>query len=457
MCRNSGRGENVKQNVIRMLQALRMLAYEELSLEDKRVQAEWDNSGKKLQVTGKRQEKTARGSKTIKGTTLGDLVNLLEEYRKSKDSDEKILEEKLQTKDVQAVIDRLRDFELFTDKSKNKNRGYWIFDLSLKPDENIQQLIDSKWSKWNDCGQQPEPQQLEPSTISSFETRMTRIRGSAELSESNPTPRVTGPQPSENPEFKFADRYKQILFKRLLSLDFEVQEEQVQAAMKSRLIGSFMLHGQPGCGQEVLNNRLFQLIEGQPKRFKFPMISPTGKHPRRMWNCLTKQLEVSTDTKPEKIADFICQWRQTKDVLFTVDGVDCMLPELSSELLEKFWQKIVDISQEKKPYSAKPRRRLLMFLVDYEGNCHQNIPIVRDWNHPDYPRVPLLLEPARVFPLAVLDRWIRKAIKDSVIPEGLTAQMVLDASNQGIPEDVYKAICDHCDINWEGDLAQWLI
>lgn len=283
-----------------------------------------------------------------------------------------------------------------------------------------------------------------------------RLAGFAGLSDLGRTPPVTRLQPSPNREYQ-GIRLKQILFKRLLDLDFEAQREQVRAAMRSRAIGAFLVHGQPGYGQQALSKRLFQLLEGEPKRIHFDMGSQArGKRSRNMWNHLTKQLEISANTQPEKIADFICQWRQTKDVLLTVYGVDCMLPGLLSELIEQFWQLIVDRA-ERNQYAAKTPKRLLLFLVDYEGNCHSNIPIVQDQNHPHYPRVPLLLERACTFPQAVLDRWIKKAIEDFVLREGLTAQMVLDASDGGIPEDVYEAICKHCGISWEGDLAQWSI
>lgn len=76
-----GWGEEVKRNVIRLVGALLTLADEQSELEgshpNQAVQARWV-SQTKLQVTGKRKEKTARSEKIIEGTTLSDLVHLVE-------------------------------------------------------------------------------------------------------------------------------------------------------------------------------------------------------------------------------------------------------------------------------------------------------------------------------------------------------------------------------------------
>lgn len=76
-----GWGEEVKRNVIRLVGALLTLADEQSELEgshpNQAVQARWV-SQTKLQVTGKRKEKTARSEKIIEGTTLSDLVQLVE-------------------------------------------------------------------------------------------------------------------------------------------------------------------------------------------------------------------------------------------------------------------------------------------------------------------------------------------------------------------------------------------
>jgi hypothetical protein len=44
-----------------------------------------------------------------------------------------------------------------------------------------------------------------------------------------------------------------------------------------------------------------------------------------------------------------------------------------------------------------------------------------------------------------------------MLPAGLTAQLLLAASENGIPQIVYHIICDHCGLSWEGDLIKWLI
>lgn len=101
-----------------------------------------------------------------------------------------------------------------------------------------------------------------------------------------------------------------------------------------------------------------------------------------------------------------------------------------------------------------------MFLVDNSGRvCQSNIVLAQQFDQPEYPRIPLHLPPVSPFPPDVLDDWISDAMvhRDMQMPAGLTAQVLLEKSKDGIPEFVYEEICCHCGHDWEGGLAKWLI
>jgi len=131
-----------------------------------------------------------------------------------------------------------------------------------------------------------------------------------------------------------------------------------------------------------------------------------------------------------------------------------MPPAFLSAWIEEFWQPLV-VAAHNSLHRTQRETHLLMFLVDYSGCvCDWDVTLAQQPSQPEYPRIPLHMPPASRFPPDVLDFWIDMAAE--VLPAGLTAQIVLEASENGIPQIVYQAICDHCGLSWEGELARWL-
>ena len=44
-----------------------------------------------------------------------------------------------------------------------------------------------------------------------------------------------------------------------------------------------------------------------------------------------------------------------------------------------------------------------------------------------------------------------------MVPESISVDELLQKSQGGVPELVYRQICDYCGCSWEGGLAKWLI
>ena len=48
-------------------------------------------------------------------------------------------------------------------------------------------------------------------------------------------------------------------------------------------------------------------------------------------------------------------------------------------------------------------------------------------------------------------------VRKNMVPESISVDELLQKSEAGVPELVYRQICDYCGLSWEGGLAKWLI
>lgn len=222
----------------------------------------------------------------------------------------------------------------------------------------------------------------------------------------------------------------------------------------------FLVHGDRACGQQFLVNRLLRLKRGWQNQSPIKIdVNYRGvvKSPSSLWRELTTWVGLPRDAEPGEILDKVCDRWQTQDVIFIFYTVDYMLPGRLSAWLQEFWEPLVARANENMP---KCETHLLMFLVDNCGSvCQSNVRLAEQCEHSEYPRLPLRLPPASPFPLDALDEWIDNlSISSQVqIPAGLTSQILLERSSNGVPQYVYEEICRHCGLSWEGVLAKWLI
>jgi hypothetical protein len=253
-----------------------------------------------------------------------------------------------------------------------------------------------------------------------------------------------------------------LLFDLLLQMDFKQQVRLVRKVMESHRIAAFLVHGEPYCGQQLLVTRLFRL------KPQWKNISPikidlshngVGRSILHLWRKLTSWFGLPKDAQPHEIIERVCDRLLTQDVIFIFYTVDYMLPEVLAEWLQEFWEPLVE--RVKTDCCPTPEgTHLLMFLIDNSGSvCQSNIMLAKQCEQPEYPRIPLYLLPVNRFPPDVLDDWISDAMvhRGMQMPAGLTAQVLLEKSEDGIPEFVYEEICCHCGHDWEGGLAKWLI
>lgn len=263
-------------------------------------------------------------------------------------------------------------------------------------------------------------------------------------------------------EFQGFQTPAHLLFDLLLQMDFKSQARLVKKVMELHRTAAFLVHGEPYCGQQLLVNRLFRL------KPEWKNISPikidvshkgAGTSIPHMWRQLALWFGPPKDVEPKEITHKICDRLLTKDVIFIFYTVDYMPPKVLVAWLQEFWEPLVT-QVEANSLPTQHNTHLLMFLVDNSGSvCESNVLLAKQFDEPEYPRIPLHLPPVSPFGLDVLDDWIDMvtAMESIQIPTGLTAKILLEKTKNGEPESVYEEICSHCGHSWEGGLAKWLI
>jgi hypothetical protein len=252
--------------------------------------------------------------------------------------------------------------------------------------------------------------------------------------------------------------HSQALLDHLLRLDFSEQVRLFRQTIQKHRVAAFLVHGEPNYGQQMLVNRLVRLVPGwrTGQRISIDLGSNgTGKSIRSLWRQVAGKLDASQIAASDQLAEKVCEWWLTQDVIFIFHTVDYMPPDYLSRWIEDFWQPMV-VAAHNSLHRTQRETHLVMFLVDYSGCvCSWDVALAQQFEDPEYPRVPLYLPPADRFPSDTLDFWIDIAAE--VLPADLTAQVILEASENGVPQIVYEAICDHCGFSWEGELIKWLV
>lgn len=247
------------------------------------------------------------------------------------------------------------------------------------------------------------------------------------------------------------------LFKSILEIDFEEQQEEVKNALKSQRslnrTAAFLIHGEERFGQEILVHRISQLRElRNGRRIKIKMAG-MGEI-SDLWNAVAGELTGSSlvsSFSHDRLIDLIIECLHTQHLIFIFREVHQTCIGFLPELIEQFWQPMVDRVNSSNNY-------LIMFLVDNKGKvCQSGIPLAWQVCQPEYPRIPLHLPPITRFSQKKIDEWLDRPTVAEIVPECLSVETLLNESQGGIPELVYKKICEDYGCSWEGELAKWLI
>ncbi len=257
------------------------------------------------------------------------------------------------------------------------------------------------------------------------------------------------------PKTERTPRRKQLLFDRLLQLDFRPQVRLVRQVIDEHRVAAFLIHGPPEHGQRMLAYRLTRLKPewetGQHIIIDVGSVG-NGKSSRSLWGQLAKKMQLSHQTATEELVAKVGQWLQTQDVIFTFHTVDYMPANLLSAWIEEFWGPLADMARQVLHHTDR-RTHLLLFMIDYRGQvCDSDLTLCHQLEDLLIGPHPLVLPAAVPFPELEIEIWIDAAAE--VLPSGLSIEELLAATENGIPELIYDKICHHCGFSWEGEIAR---
>ena len=248
-----------------------------------------------------------------------------------------------------------------------------------------------------------------------------------------------------------------LLFDLLIQIDFKQQVRLVTEVLKMHRVAGFLVQGEPDTGQRILVNRLLRLIPSWQNTSPIKVDvshGGIGRSSRYLWRAIASWFHLPKDVEPNQIKYKICDRLQVENVIFIFDTVDYMSPKVLSTWLQEFWQPLVEITRINKP---KINNCLLMFLVDNSGQVNQsNLLLAESPDQLEFPNIPLKLPPTERFTLDILNEWIENIVPH-YLTDDLMPQVLLDKTDNGIPEFVYEEICNHFGCTWQGDLERWLI
>jgi hypothetical protein len=244
----------------------------------------------------------------------------------------------------------------------------------------------------------------------------------------------------------------------LLRLNFREQVRTFQQMMQYHQVASFLVHGPPEHRQQLLVNRLIRLVPdwqvGPPISLNL-MSAGLGLSSQSLWRSTASRVALPPTALPKQIAAKVCEWWQTRSVIFVFHAVDYIGPSLLSSWIHDFWQLVVS-EANCTPRSVRKDTYLLMFIVDYQGIVAEwEITLTRQPDQFGYSGIPVCLPGIGKFDEATLDSWI--GFGAEFLPAGISAHALLDVSDCGIPQRIYDAVCDRYALSLEGDLARWLV
>ncbi len=245
---------------------------------------------------------------------------------------------------------------------------------------------------------------------------------------------------------------ERMLFSYIIKIDFRAQVRLVREIISNQRIASFLIHGSPDYGQRTLAYRLSNL---QPEWSTGQRIiidagsKGLGKSSGFLWRQIARKLDLDQNADPELIAERVCKWWQTQDVIIIFDTVDYLPIESVSSWINDFWQPVVKLARSMQHRTLR-RTNLLLFLVDYGGKCQNGIKFTKRPSSMGSTHLPLLLPSTQKIPSKELEIWFDLATE--VLPRDFSVQKLLAETQNGTPELIFEKIYEYCGLNWEGEI-----
>ncbi|MEO0987775.1 MAG: hypothetical protein AAFY20_19880 [Cyanobacteria bacterium J06639_14] len=238
------------------------------------------------------------------------------------------------------------------------------------------------------------------------------------------------------------------VFTSLKDLDYATQESAFAAVVNDLPpAAAFVVHGEPGCGQKWLVNRLVHACLG--KQLDDVNKIPFSPHSddtdiNEFWEYLGDRLLHRRNAAPEAIIHYIFQRWQMEDIVLVIHDADRMPATEPAKMMQQLWQPLMaklDHSESIPPYS------LYLFIVDNLGvmdnwrlDCRQE-PTDKDVCKPT------VLPMIEALECSDIQRWVKRhrflpnllPRTDQLIP---VAERLWNKGRRGVPESTMKAVCD---------------
>jgi hypothetical protein len=252
------------------------------------------------------------------------------------------------------------------------------------------------------------------------------------------------------------------LYKILWKLGYQEQERKFFQIIKNQSVSAFLIHGSVAHGQRWLLNRLVEKYLPETITGRVIKINLSRKGRRTNVQALWRELGGRCGLRgrpfsPEEIAERVYRCWQTQNVLLIFHDIDCMPEDYLQRLIRDFWTPLAEKAREMS--SEKCEYKLLMFLVDYTGVVGNLDAIFSDKIDPDRPYHPIKPKKISQFTDETLNQWMMD--KYTELPIELThdfddtVKVILENSEDGIPEYVLAEICDRCGFNWYDEVERW--
>ncbi len=257
--------------------------------------------------------------------------------------------------------------------------------------------------------------------------------------------------------------YSQRVYSALLKLGYRQQTRAFRRFVEAYPLGAFLIHGLPHYGQSWLLNRLvvqhIPSITGKIVQINISRIARRSEI-NALWRELGGRVGLGRQSTIEEIVERLYQWWLTQNVLLIFSDVNFLSEVFLQELIQDFWQPLVNKVISIKKESAS-QFRLLMFLVDYEGCVDSsNIPFAETLDPTWNPYTPVKLPVLTEFSEDELTNWLEFTADE--LPTNLinqideTVQIILNNSDNGIPELVLAEICHLSGLDWYEQEEKWL-
>lgn len=252
-------------------------------------------------------------------------------------------------------------------------------------------------------------------------------------------------------------RKREALHACLLRLDYESQEKLFKKLLYWSSVGAFLIHGEPGYGQNWLLNRLMRHI---------PRLSLSGKTIKMNVQLaggtpsisgLQEQFSLRGDLKNvqslQEVIDQFHDWWQTRTVVLILRNVNVMDAKFVKDFIEYFWLPLV--GKATKVPSPEPYYKLIAFLIDNRGHADiWSLHTTEQIDETSVPRKPV--KPPKLTPILSdeLMRWLTG--EGDKLPLKLEVEDILRYNQDGVPEAVLEDICTLCGLDWEESEQLWI-